>query len=774
MVWTDRFRQKAKHSLGELKERSKTNRFLRFLLWSSFSVALLGSILFGALAGVILGYKFNLSKVEELENVRPDVISYVFARDGRPIGDFAVERRIVISYNQIPQRFKEAVIATEDSNFFKHTGIDFLGILRAALKNLSSDNLGGASTLTQQLSKLRFTSPEKTPERKIKDAIYALQIEKKYSKEQILTFYSNQIYLGHGIYGVAAGANYFFSKPLDKLTLSECALLAGVINSPLRFSPVYHPDNTRRRRDFVLHRMREEGYITEEERRKAAAEPIVLNRKEEQTVAPYLVETVRQYLEERYKTSDIWTSGLQIHTTIDYQMQTAGTQALRKGLLAFDKARGWRGPATTLSREGATAQSYRHPDWNLRVAKDQLLHGLVLSSSNLEAVIRFGSHTGRLTPEGMKWTRRKDPAAILRAGDVALFRIQNIHGNELEVTLEQTPLVQGAVLALDNRTGQIRAMVGGFDFRYSKFNRALQALRQVGSTFKPIVYAAALEKGASPESVVVDAPISFRDSLGRVWAPHNYDNEYHGPITYRRALALSRNVPAIRVAQSVGIKRVIDVAHRFGITNHLPAYLPIAIGAAEVSVLEMTSAFSAFPNGGIRAIPYFIKRIEDYNGIVLEENSTQVREVIAEDVANQMVDLLRGTVEFGTATTARSLKRALAGKTGTTNDSTDSWFIGFTPSLTATVWVGYDAKKSLGSKVTGSSLALPIWIDFVREGLRDVPVEQFPKPPVLQPQTVATTAQPPSADKTPQAAPVQPPAPSVEPPATPKPIPPPT
>lgn len=718
--------QRARNSLDEFKARSKKNRVLNFLLWSSYSLAVVATILVGALAGVILGYQFNLSRVEELETHRPDVISYVYADDGRSIGDFATERRIMISYNQIPKHFKDAVIATEDSSFYKHTGIDFVGIARAAIKNLLTDNLEGASTLTQQLSKLRFTSPEQSYERKIKDAIFALQIEKKYSKEQILTFYSNQIYLGHGNYGVAAAADYFFGKPLEKLTLSECALLAGIIRSPLNYSPINHLDAAKRRRDFVLSRMRDEDYLSEEERKKASAEPIVVSRREPENAAPYPVETVRQYLEERYKTSEIWTQGLQIHTTINYEMQQAAQAALQKGLLEFDKRKGWRGPVTTVEKEGATLDNYYHADWNRPIAADRLRHGLVLSSTAREARVKIGNYQGRLLPEGIKWTRRKQPLAILKPGDVALFRVQKVMGNQVDVTLEQLPVVQGAVLVLENRTGQIKAMVGGFDFQYSKFNRALQAMRQVGSTFKPVVYAAALERGASIDSTVDDAPISFRDSLGRVWAPANYDNAYKGVITYRQALAHSRNVPAVRIAQSVGIKRVIEMARRLGITSPLPPYLPIAIGAAEVSVLEMTSAISAFPNGGVQARPYFIKSIEDYNGITQEENTTRIRDALSEEVANQMLTLLRGTVEFGTATRAKMLKRPLGGKTGTTNDSTDSWFTGFTPTLTATVWVGYDTKRSLGPTVTGSSLALPVWIDFMREALKDKPVEEFP------------------------------------------------
>ncbi|MBI4456537.1 MAG: PBP1A family penicillin-binding protein [Acidobacteria bacterium] len=680
----------------------------------------------GAIAGLIVGYGFNLPAVQQLENVRPDVISYVFADDGRPFGQFAIERRILIGYKQIPLRFIQAIIATEDQNFFKHSGIDFYRLGRAALEDLFAwKKAQGASTLTQQLSKLRLTSSEKTFERKIKDMIFALQIEKQYSKEQILTFYCNQIYLGHGNYGVAAAADFYFSKTPDQLTLAECALLAALARSAVWYSPIRHPDRALARRNLVLQRMENEKYIDRALAVKTTKEPIVLNiRDNTNSIAPYFVELVRQNLEEHYNTNEIWRSGLQIYSTINYAMQAAATETLRKGLRAFDKQKGWRKPPLNILDSGNKLESYVHPDWSQNLRPGMVVNALVLDVGSYFADLKVGAHRARIGPREIAWTKRKSPTEILRKGDICAVEIQKVDPTQMkmEVSLDQIPEVQGALVAIDNATGEITAMVGGYDFGQSKFNRATQALRQTGSIFKPIVYASALEKGFKPDDIVLDVPVNFGG-----YAPENYDRKYEGPIPIRKALAESRNVPAIRIAAHVGIQNIIAMAHRFGITSEFQPYLPIALGANEVTLLEMCSAFSIFPNNGIRAKPYSLRRVEDYNGITLQYHLPKIGEVLSTEVACNMVSLLQGVVDFGTSTRARVLGRPLGGKTGTTNDSTDSWFIGFTPSLTVGVWVGYDAKKSLGPKVTGSSLALPIWIEYMQQILKGKPIEQFPE-----------------------------------------------
>ncbi|HEV8131263.1 MAG TPA: PBP1A family penicillin-binding protein [Acidobacteriota bacterium] len=722
-------------------------RIIRWVGWSSYGVVLLIAAVVGTVIGLIFGYSFDLSEVTQLESRRPDVISYVYSDDGRTIGQFAIERRIIIGYQQIPLRFKQAIIATEDQNFFKHSGIDFYRLARAALEDIFAwKKAQGASTLTQQLSKLRLTSSEKTFERKIKDALFALQIEKHYSKEQILTFYCNQIYMGHGNYGIAAAADFYFSKTPDQLSLAECALLAGMARSAIWYSPILHPDRALARRNLVLRRMQSEKYVSESLAEKTMKEPIVLNiRVNNNSVAPYFVEMVRQSLEEDYNTDQIWRSGLQIYSTIDYDMQVVATEALHKGLRAFDKQKGWRGPQMNILESGNKLDSYVHPDWSQNLHPGMVINGLVLDADKDYAEIKIGAYRARVGSKEIAWTKRKSPAAILRQGDICAFEIHKIDPaiSQLQVTLDQMPEVQGAMVAIDNSTGEIKTMVGGYDFGLSKFNRATQALRQTGSIFKPIVYSAALEEGFKPDDIVLDAPISFGS-----WSPHNYDNEYKGPITIRKALAESRNLPAVRIASKVGIKNIIGMAHRFGITSEFQPYLPIALGANEVTLLEMTSAFSTFPNNGIRVKPYFIRRVEDYNGLLLQQHSPKISEVLSANVACDMLSLLQGVVQFGTSTRAQVLGRPLGGKTGTTNDCTDSWFIGFTPSMTAGTWTGYDTKKSLGPKVTGAVLALPIWIDFMQRILKGRPVEQFPECGTKREPSKVAAAKPNAAEQT--------------------------
>lgn len=709
--------------------RKKTGKS-RYLFWTTYGILLMGAALIGGLVGAVFGFAIDLPRVEELQEDRPSIASYVYSDDNRVLGQFALEKRILVSYHQIPEALKLAVLSAEDANFFRHSGIDFRRLLTAAARDILLGETKGASTLTMQLSKLRFTSMEKTLERKIKDFLYAIEIEKSYSKEQIFTFYCNQVNLGHGQYGVAAAADYYFGKSLSELTLAESALLAGMIQRPASYSPINHPQRAVARRNWVLQRMHELGHIDDDQLRKALEEPLVVyGKNNEASPAPYFVEMVRQYLAEKYTTEEIWERGLRIYTTLDYDLQVAAQKALRNGLKEFDRrTRRWAGPVRNLLKEGQELASYSHPDWQQIFYEGQLVHGLVLESSPSEARVKLGSYTARVEPKDVEWTGRKRVDQVLQPGDVAVFVLEKIFHDqkEIEVTLEQIPLVQGALVTLDNRTGAIRALVGGFDFQYSKFNRATQALRQPGSIFKPFTYVAAMEAGFSPSDQVLDAPVSFQDALGREYSPVNSDGEFKGLITIRQALAGSRNIPTVRLANALGPEKIVEVAHRFGIRRDFPPYLSLALGAGEVTLLEMTSAFTTFPNHGLRAQPFFIQRVEDYNGVILEEyTSPRHEEVLTPEIADKMIYLLRGVVEFGTATRARELNRPVAGKTGTTNDSTDSWFIGFTPQITAGVWVGFDEKKSLGERVFGATLALPIWVEYMKEALKDLPVEDF-------------------------------------------------
>ena len=619
--------------------------------------------------------------------------------------------------------------AIEDANFFEHPGIDLIRLIVTIIRDIAYGEKKGASTLTMQLSKLRFTSTEVTIERKIKDMLFAIQIEKTYSKEQIFTFYCNQIYMGHNRYGIAAAADFYFQKELPELTYSEAAVLAGLIRSPAYYSPINHPERAISRRNLVLSRAYDEDFIDTATYRASLLEPLQLNTgRDASSPAPYFVEWVRQYLEGRYSTERIYEGGLRVYTTLDYEMQLAAQKALQEGLKNFDKkGRRWKGSEYNILDQEKDLEIYVHPDWKQLFFEGQMVHGLVLDSSPERARVRLGSYTALIHPSDIVWTKKKKVDQVLKQGDIAVFRLESIDRTErtIEAVLDRAPEVQGAIFAVENETGAVKAMVGGFDFQTSKFNRAMQAERQPGSVFKVFTFVAALEAGYSGADTVLDAPVDLEDGLGRPYAPENVDGEFKGLITIRQALAESRNVPTIRLANALGVDSLVEAARRFGIQRDLPAFLSLALGASEVTLAEITSAFTVFPNHGVRVTPYFIERIEDSNGVLLEQENPEIHDVISPETAEKMVNLLRAVVQAGTAGRARALKRPVAGKTGTTNESTDSWFVGFTPRTTAGVWIGYDEKKTLGEKVYGSNLALPIWIQFMDDALQDTPPEKF-------------------------------------------------
>ena len=697
--------------------------------WASYGLLVLVVAILGLVGGLLFGYAIDLPEVEQLEQDRPNIVSYVYSEDGRVLGQFALEKRILLTYEQIPENLKNAILAAEDADFFRHSGIDFRRLFVTLVRDILLSERKGASTLTMQLSKLLFTGSEKTIERKIKDMLFALEIEQNYSKEQIFTFYCNQIYMGHGTYGIASAADFYFNKSLDAFTLAESALLAGIIQVPGRHSPINHPDDATRRRNSVLRQMYDKGFITARALHEAQAEPLLVRGKNyEQSPAPYFIEWVRQYLERNYSTEQIWEGGLRIYTTLDYETQVAARRTLREGLKKFDKEiHKGAGFIENILEQGQDLDTYVHPEWQQIFYEGQIVHGLVMESAPEEALVKLGSFTARIEPEDMAWTEQKEVDQVLKPGDVAAFSIQEIQRADKTIgaTLDRIPEVQGALITIDNKTGAIRAMVGGFDFQYSEFNRATQAMRQPGSLFKPFTYVSLMEAGYSPFEHVLDAPVSYREGPGRIYAPENSDEDFRGLMTIRDAFAFSRNVPTIRLANALGIDKVIEVAYRFGIQRELPPYLPVALGAGELTLQEITSAFTVFPHNGVRAHPHFIKRVEDYHGATLMEHQNQFDQVISRETAGKMLYLLRSVVERGTARRAQSLERPLGGKTGTTNDSTDSWFVGFTPEITTGVWAGYDEKKSLGERVYGATLALPIWIDFMENISETFPIDDF-------------------------------------------------
>jgi penicillin-binding protein 1A len=521
------------------------------------------------------------------------------------------------------------------------------------------------------------------------------------------------------------------------LKLEEAALLAGLPKAPQYYSPVTHPDRALKRRNLVLNAMLEDGKITAAQAAQARSKPIVLDlQKDPNSLAPHYVEEIRRYLEAKYGSDQVHESGLRVYTSLDTDLQKAARQSLLDGLAAYERRHGWRGKLANVIAQGEKIDKYADPDWDEDPEVNGYTHALVAAVSAGAAEVHFGRRTPTLSQTDVAWTKLK-LADILHAGDIVYLKVLALDADgKAKVSLEQDSGTEGALVAIDNATGEIKAMVGGRDFNLSKFNRATQALRQVGSSFKPYVYTAVIDQGGSPDDTIVDAPITFQTASGP-YSPHNYDGKFEGTITLRRALAQSRNIPALKLADRIGIHTVIDYAHRFGVTANIPAYLPVALGSAEITPLEQTSAFSVFPNDGVRVAPRYITRVTDYEGRILEEDYSDIKDVVSSRTARIMTSMLREVVLHGTAVAAAKMPYPLAGKTGTTNDFTDAWFVGFSPSLTCGVWIGYDEKKSLGAKETGARAALPIWMQFMNAALAGKEPGEFQPPPAEENAAVA-------------------------------------
>ncbi len=689
---------------------------------------LLCSIALGAACGLLFVYASDLPEIHALETYRPNVVTEIYADDGQLVGSFALQRRILMIYEQCPRVLFNAVTAIEDQHFEDHWGIDFPRIAGAVWRKLlKGGRAQGASTITMQLAgNLFLDRSEISFRRKVQEILLALQIERRYTKPQIFTMYANQIYLAHGNYGFAAAAQFYFGKSVTDLKLQEAALIAGMIRGP-SYSPLNDPTRALSRRNLVLHRMQEEGKITPAEEEAAKKTPLGLHLQYPRNdLAPYFFEDIRKYLESTYGTEAVHERGLRVYTTLSIKMQHAANQAIRDGLHSYDKRHGWRGDLPNILRDNlGKLDTYEDDDWRHAIEKGGYATGLVLSVDDRNAVIKIGPYRAILSPSDIVWTGRKKPAELLKVGDLAQCSILELREATARVQLEQQPGPQAAMLAIDNSTGEIKAMVGGYSFEDSKFNRATQAYRQAGSSFKIYVYADAIEKGSSPFDTIVDTPFTAI-SGGQPYSPRNYDEKFEGTITLRRALAGSRNVPAVKLAEKIGINSVVDMTKRFGITTPLPPYLPLALGAADMKLIEHVSAFTVFPNDGIRIDPHMIRRVTSYDGALLEEAHPEVHDVISPEVARTMTAMLEEVIQFGTGVQAKALGRPTAGKTGTTQDYTDAWFMGFTPQLTAGVWVGFDDKQiSLGKKETGARAALPIWLQFMKEALEGQPVLDF-------------------------------------------------
>ena len=726
-------------------------KLLKISMWAALAV-----VVVIASTGVVLWYMWssNLPYIGSLREYNPPIITEIYSDDGEVIGRFWDEKRIVVSLDQLPKYLINAFIAAEDARFFEHEGVDIWGIVRAFMKNLKAGKIEqGGSTITQQVTKsLLLKNPEKTYRRKVREMSLSLQIEKTFSKERILYLYLNQIYLGHGAYGVEAAARTYFQKSAKDLTLAESALLAGLPQAPSRYSLILHFERAKSRQEYVLSRMREEGYITKEEEEEALKAPLMVASSKENPFkkAPYFTEYIRKYLEGKYGRDLLYRGGLKVYTTLNLNMQKAAQAAVRKGLAELDKREGYRGPLKNISPEeletyeiDAEKKYLAHPP-----EEGEIVEGLVedVNDQRKEVSVRIGDKTGVIDFSDMKWARKpnpdiayysdrakiKVPGDILKQGDLILVKITGAGKapHDWRLSLEQVPEVQGALYSMEADTGRVRALVGGRDFYVSQFNRAIQSKRQPGSAFKPFIYAAALDWGMNPATVIIDAPYisTMNPDEEELWRPKNYKEKFFGPTLFRDALIKSRNVITIKILKKIGVENVIEYARNMGIKGDLSPDLSLALGSSGISLGELTRAYTVFADGGKLVEPIFINRIEDRYGQIIEENQPSSVEAISSETAFVMTDLLKAAVQEGTGWRVKALKRPAAGKTGTTNDLRDAWFLGFTPGLVTGVWTGYDDIRSMGAGETGSRAASPIWLYYMSEVLKDRPIEDFALP----------------------------------------------
>lgn len=753
-------------------------------------VAAVGSgLLLFALAAFFFYVYATLPKIDRLADYKPPIVSQVFGDDGTLVGEFYLERRTVVPVEKIPRKLIQAFVAAEDSNFYQHSGIDYMGIVRAAFKNLISfSKKEGASTITQQVAKSMLLTPEKKYSRKLKEAILATRMEKALSKDEILYIYLNQIYLGAGSYGVQLAAETYFSKDVDKLNLAEMAMLAGLPKAPSIYSPIKHLDRAKQRQAYVLERMVKEGYITQAEADHARNTPIVIcsRKKVNSDQSAYFLEQVRIQLEEKYGEDRLYKEGLKIYTTMNAEMQMGAYDGVVSGLKALDKRQGFRGPIRYLAENEVDEFCKRVEDGiDAATLKVGGTYQGVVTQINLatgELAVRVGERTGTLTRKNMSWAGKvplagsygkpeKDRGKAITLGAVVEVSVLTADVNKAGAifALDQEPEAQAALFAMDPRNGAVRAMVGGYDFKKSQFNRAMQARRNAGSAFKPIIYSAAIDRGMTPASIIDDSPIEYASGKEKAWAPKNYDNIYRGAVTMREALTNSINVVSVKILENIGVGYAIDYAKKMGISSPLADNLTLALGSSSVTPMELTSAYAVFASGGYRLTPYFITKVTDRDGKVLEEitppqvpvfttNTSAVMltagasdgtvkapdaagdvkapesgaltpvPVISRETSYIMTNLMESVVSSGTGQRAKAVGRPVAGKTGTTNDMKDAWFVGFVPQLVAGVWVGYDQEKSLGAGGSGGQAAAPIWTSFMQRALAGMPVQDFVPP----------------------------------------------
>lgn len=782
-------------------------------LWVIIGAAVVGILI------LIGGYFYILSDIPQINTItdyKPSVVTNVYGDDGSIIGQFFIQRRIPVSMNQMSKYIPQAFIAAEDATFYQHGGVDYEAIFRAAIKDLIAGQIvQGGSTITQQLVKTLLLTPQKTVTRKLREFILATQLERHLTKAEILTIYLNQIYLGNGCYGVECASEMYFGKKANELSLSEAAILGGLPRAPNLYSPINSPQKAKLRQKYVLNRMADQGYITKTQANLAYNQPvkIFLNTiYQVRNNAPYFLEMLKQQLYTKYGQDTVLEQGLKVYTTIDPAMQKYANKALKTGLEQITKKQGYSGPEEHL-KSSKDIQDYEnqmrknelavYPDYYMLtsntihttaipvqylVLPDKLYHAVVTAflPLNKGVEINVGGEKGIITATNMSWAHPfnpeqwyppvTDPERIVKTGDVILVKLIKKGKTVSEFSLEPHPQIQGSIVALNVDTGGIKALVGGYDFAQSQYNHAVQAQRQAGSAFKPIYYTAALEKGYTPASIILDTPVVYQytatttgttetgetQTTPTVWKPRNYDKTFTGPVTLQDAITHSKNNPSIRLLNAIGVGYAIHVARKFGITEPLTNDLTLALGSSSISLLHLVSAYNVFPNYGDFIPPYYIKRIVDRNGAVIESNdvvpntvnfissttltastitptslqgttgtsmTTSTVHVVDPATAYVMTSMLKNVVRHGTGWRAGAIGRPAAGKTGTTEDNRDAWFIGFTPNIIAGVWVGFDDNRSLGIAETGGDAAAPIWLDFMKNAVAPYPDSDFPIPP---------------------------------------------
>jgi penicillin-binding protein 1A len=699
---------------------------------------LLVAFALGIPAGFTLAHAIRFPTVKSLEEYQPAIITRIHDRNGVAFAEYAIQKRIVVAKKDMSPWLVDAIIATEDADFYHHGGVNPKAIMRAAIKDaIARKKVEGASTLTQQLAKQVFLTPEKAWRRKINEMFLAVDIEKTFTKDQIFELYANQVYLGHGAYGVESASRLYFGKHAKELTIPEAAMIAGLIRRPMTYTPILNPDIALRRRNHVLRRLLDEKYINKVQYEQALSAPIVLGtfKEEAPRIGAYFSEEIRQDIEKSpFGVEGLYQKGLKVYSTLDLGIQQATETALQRGLRRWDRRRGFRKPSRNLVREGLDPETFKDPSWdNEPYAPDKLYTAIVMSADKNGVVARLNKDSVTLPASTFAWTQHTSMEGVLNRGDVISVRLDIDSKTKAQRwVLDQVPQVQGAAVVMDVKSGEVRALVGGYDFQLSKFNRAIQSRRQTGSSFKPFVYGAAFEKGLTPADTLFDAPIAIPVG-NQIYSPKNYYGKYAGIITIQRALELSVNVPAVKTWMMVGADNVVDFAHHLGITADIPKYPSSALGAAGVSPLEMTAAYNVFANNGVYIKPRLIRKIVDQTDRVLEERPPEIAEVMQPTVAYEVAYMLRGVIQRGTGYEAHTLAPPIAGKTGTTNAYTDAWFIGFSPEFCVGIWVGYDdPSRSLGGGATGAEVALPIWIDVFKQleamKLR-TPKEDFEAPP---------------------------------------------